>query len=144
MAVRSGECEGCGREFPMSRSDKRFCSSRCRSAAFNRRTGRSRTVRAAPAVEAHDDSSVGETPPAGVVEVTRTLLRDRQMLTTPLGVTALRIATALESPILSGTEIASLSREFRTIITTIDSAATSSDDMLDELRAKRARRAGGA
>lgn len=126
-------CEACGDEFEAKRSNAKFCSTKCR----NRKHRQKRTAGkpAAPIVDSDVLEAVSFA--ASVTDATQAALDSCGRAETPLGQLALRLALRVDVGEESGSAMAALSKELRATLAAATANATTSGDLVDELRARR-------
>jgi hypothetical protein len=118
-------CAGCGNPFEGQRSRAKYCGDTCRKRGLRRRAALS-------------------SPDISLLGATERELGAAGQLGTVLGEQALELARALVSPFTTGAAKASLSKEFRSVMTEILAGSVGRGDELDELRTRRdAKRAVG-
>lgn len=117
-------CDFCGMSYLARSRSSRFCSSTCRL-----RNHRS-PVRAVSALPVH------ASPPGGLVAAITAEFEQSGLLGTVLAQQALVLARRVESPLESGSGVASASKELRTVVAALR-ACRVEDDPLDELRRRR-------
>jgi hypothetical protein len=120
-------CDVCGKPYEAKRPNSRFCGASCRK----RNERNPATVAEVVPLEPEQ--------PAGLVEATRRELEAADRLDTVLGHQALELARRIVSPMSTGSSVATLSRELRTVMTEATAGAVLAADPLDELRARRDR-----
>ena len=122
--IETRPCEACGVDFEARRQSSRFCSDRCRQ-----------RLRRSPVAAGAERMRPGE-----LVDATRRQLAAAGAVDTTLGQMALLLAARLESPLETGNSVASVSREFRTVMGWVTDQRVDGFDPVDELRARRDRR----
>lgn len=127
-------CDQCGTAYSAKRPASRFCSPLCR-----KRASRSPV----PATPIAITATPVDPPSESTTAVVRAALIEHGRLLTPHGMTALRIAERLDSPSETGAAIASLSTKLTESMDRALDGVNVVDDPLDELRARRAKRASG-
>ena len=120
------KCAQCGRSYAAARPNSRFCGDTCR-----KRAQRSPKPTVAKPVKA----SVALA--GGLGAVTARELEDAGRLDTVFGQAALVLARRIESPMETGSSIASMTKQLReTMVDALKGAAVAADP-LDEIRARR-------
>jgi hypothetical protein len=132
-------CEGCGKRFQARRGAK-TCSATCRKRVSDRLKAVGGTT--AP------PGNVGPAPtPQAQPELVAAVAAELEAagrLDTALGRQALRLAQRMHSEFDTGSAIAALSKELRATMAEALKDATPVADPLDELAARRSRKAAGA
>lgn len=121
-------CEACGTAYEAKRPSSRFCSDRCR-----KRTARAQGTAAKPPatpVEQQPDSAIAE-------HVAREL---GDQLDSAAGQMAIALARRLDANLDTGSAMAAVARELRTLIVEVLGNQPQAADPIDELRARRDRR----
>lgn len=140
-AVVESTCEVCGKAFQAKRN-ARICGPTCRKRASRKTKSALKPVperRKAPVVPI--PSPPEELP---LVEATRRELEAAGRLDTALGQAAMRLAGRMHSEFDTGSALAALSKELRAVMAETLKDATPHSDSLDELAARRAKKAAGA
>lgn len=126
-------CDHCGERYEAKRPSSKFCSARCR----NRHARNPDTSKITRIVQVTTGGSLG-----GLVEATRQELADVQLLDTMLGQQALALAERVASASETGSAVAALSKELRSVVTQAMQGAKRDqsplDSARDELAARRA------
>jgi hypothetical protein len=130
-------CSVCGELFEAQRYNAKTCSVTCR-----KRASRSSGPAEVTALPVGESPEKPQTHP--LVAQTERELDEAGVIGTVLGQTALRLAGKLAGNSDTGSAMASLSREFRTVMQQALSEGTKKTDSLDELAARRLQRASGA
>jgi hypothetical protein len=123
--MRTLSCKTCGAQFQATRSDARYCSTRCR-------------------VRAHRGTRVTAIPPVMVDELVASVqseLAELGLVESAVGQQAITMATLLGSA-MSGH--ASISRELSRLMDEAKAGAVRQADPLEELRKRRERRRASA
>lgn len=139
VVIGMRECEACGREFESSSKRARFC----RDAECKRVRARERKRKQLGIVLPLPDSPSDQVPGASLLAATRKALEGAGQLESYAGQAALVLAEQLasDSRVDTGSSLASLAKEFRAAMADALKDAARADDGIDELRARRARRA---
>lgn len=125
-------CDSCGDAFEARRPDARFCSDRCR-----KREARSPNPKVPQRQKPKPKIVALEPSDDGLVAVTRSELDAAGRLDTVLGRQALALAARIESPSETGSSVASLSKEFRAVMSEAMEGVSVKADPLDELKRRR-------
>ena len=126
-------CDHCGRPYTAKHPSSRFCGAVCRKRAHRR--GEVRPVASLGAIDANGAESE-------LVAAVRRELDTAGRLETVLGQQALILAGKIGSAHETGSAVASLSKEFRTVMDAALDRADLEVNPLDELRARRERKLG--
>lgn len=134
-------CDHCGTEYLAKRANSKFCSPRCRMRASR---APAPVVPLKPPRKARAKKSEPDpTPEESTTSVVRAVLTEHGRLLTPQGMAALRIAERLDSPAETGAAIATLSTKLGEALDRALDGVHLAADSVDELRARRAKRASG-
>ena len=126
------KCASCGRSYVAARPNSKFCGDTCRKRA-QRSPKRSTTKPVEPILSI----------PTGLGSVTARELDAADRLDTVLGQAALVLARRIESPMETGSSIASMTKQLRETLADALKGAQQVADPLDEIRARRdSKRAG--
>ena len=138
------QCAVCPVEFEAVRRSAKYCSPRCRSAAFQERQRSGVPSPRSPRPPGRGSGGVSA-PLAGVGDATAAVLAAAGRTETPSGQSALALADRIDAAEHeSGSALASLAREHRACLAdALRDADRAATDPLDELRAARERRAAG-
>jgi hypothetical protein len=134
-------CDHCGTEYLAKRSASKFCSDRCRKRAS--RAPAPVVPLKPPRKSRVKKSEPDATPEESTTSVVRAVLTEHGRLLTPQGMAALRIAERLDSPAETGAAIATLSTKLGEALDRALDGVHLAADSVDELRARRAKRASG-
>lgn len=118
-------CDGCGRPYEAKRKTSRFCSDLCRA----RNKGASGEPEA-PSLNGH------------VAASTRAMLEKAERVETPLGASALLLASRIDSAQDTGSALAALNKEWRATLAQATDGVKMAASPLDELKARREARRG--
>jgi hypothetical protein len=129
------QCAVCPTVFEAKRPTAKYCSPACRVRAH--RAGVSVQARPAPARRRLQEA------PAGVEAATAAELATAGRTATASGQSALALARRIDAGVDTGASIASMVRELRAALADALRDAAVAVDPLDELKAKRDRRAAG-
>lgn len=121
------ECDVCGRSYQAKTRRSRYCGQRCRK----------RAQRVAEVTPIHVDE-------LSVAEATRRELRAAGRLETAAGMSAVKLAEKLDTGRDTGSAMAALSKQHLTALAEALRGVTLVSSPLDELRARREARLGGA
>jgi hypothetical protein len=138
MRVR---CSVCGKPFEAQRPTAKYCGSTCRV-----RQSRKAKPAPDPASETPVVTPIKplETVEDSLVTAVKADLEAAGRLETALGRQALRLAERMGSAFDTGSAIAALSRELRAVMAEALSGGEKAGDSLDELAARRVKKAAGA
>ncbi len=125
-------CAHCGASFSGKRRTAKYCSTKCRKDANN---ARRRTTQPASEHEAQA-AEVADLRGQGLMESVRAELTSLNKLGTTLGAQALAVAEQMAAGGETGSAMAALSRELRSIMV-LASRGGESADSVDELKKKR-------
>jgi signal transduction histidine kinase len=125
-------CDQCGADYDAKRPSSRFCSARCR----NRH---SRAAGSRPKATKVPNEAPAEQPPDTAIadHVAREL---GDQANTAAGQMAVALARRLDANIDTGSAMAAVARELRTLMTEVLGTQPQAADPIDELRARRDRR----
>lgn len=136
-------CEACGRSYEAKRKTSRYCSSLCRT-RVSRAGGGKPQITAVPSPktgENADRSDHDQTQPlAGFAATVERELREAGRLDTVLGQLALDLAERTFSRHNTGAMVASMSKEFRTVMAAAMEGAKVEKDPIDLLQEEWRRR----
>lgn len=124
-------CAACGNGFAAKRSTAKYCSTTCRSRGHRAQGGATVTTLPTPP------------QPTGLVAVTQRALEAADRLDTVLGQQALELAARIVSPFSTGSSVATLSRELRTVMAEALKDVELVDDPVDQLAKRRQMKAQG-
>lgn len=144
-------CEACGNLFETPKSWAKFCGATCRKRASRASAEAPKEAKIKP-IRAPKPAETRETAPEKptaspwhplIAQTTREL-EEAGVLDSVLGQTALRLAEKLAGNFDTGSAMASLSREFRSVRAEALSSGSKKADPLDELALRRFQKASGA
>ena len=126
------KCESCGRSYQAARPNSKFCGDTCRKRAQRSpKSGAVKPTEPTPSLA------------AGLEAVTARELEAADRLDTVFGQAALVLARRIESPMETGSSIASMTKQLRETMADALKGAQQVADPLDEIRARRdSKRAG--
>jgi hypothetical protein len=140
-------CSECGRGFEATSPRARLCSPKCRKRASRRPQPLGAPVapvRPVPEPPRAVDAPAEPTPLRyPLVDATRRELEAGGVLDTALGQQALRLAERMHSPHDTGSALAAVSKELRSVLAAALADATPVADALDELAQRRQVKAAG-
>lgn len=125
-------CEACGAPYESKRPSSRFCTDRCR-----KRTARATGSKSKPAAPAQP-ADVEMQPDSAIAEQVARELGDQ--VDTAAGQMAIALARRLDANVDTGSAMAAVARELRTLIVEVLGNQPQAADPIDELRARRDRR----
>lgn len=125
-------CEACGASYDAQRPSSRFCSDRCR-----KRTARANGSKPKPA-SSPSSPELEQAPDTAIADHVASELGDQ--LQTAAGQMAVALARRLDANVDTGSAMAAVARELRSVLTELLGNAPTAADPIDELRARRDRR----
>ena len=126
------KCASCGRSYQAARPNSKFCGDTCRKRA--QRSPKQSTIQTTKTAPVSAD---------GLEAVAARELAAADRLDTVLGQAALVLARRIESPMETGSSIASMTKQLRETLADALKGAQQVADPLDEIRARRdSKRAG--
>jgi hypothetical protein len=132
-------CDACGAPYEAQRATSKYCHQRCRVRASNvRKSGRQARPREAVVSTLPPADQPGDGPAAAAV---RRKLTEVGRLETYLGATALALAGQIDAGASVG--LTGLARQLQATMGAVLEGAQSTTDLVDDLKARRARRHAG-
>lgn len=122
-------CDQCGVDYEAKRPSSRYCSARCRNRSARANGGKPRPSASQPEATA-PDSAIAD-------HVAREL---GNQVDTAAGQMAIALARRLDANLDTGSAMAAVARELRTLIVEVLGNQPQAADPIDELRARRDRR----
>lgn len=121
-------CDSCSVMYEAIRPSSRYCSARCRGRAARAGTSKPRTPSEAP------------TPSTSTVVADQVRRELGHLIDSAAGQMALSLALRLDAAVDTGSAMAAVARELRSILTEMLGLAIDAADPIDELKAARERR----